>query len=184
LKLIKKQINLEHLEESVRASLKSGMRVCLLTIIGLPQETMEDIKKTFAWQRKMARLGVHEMAVSTFVPLPGTELFQTLYDAHEVEMDDKYCYWMTAATSMWTVRSWNPNFSNRKLLLLRLWSIIQFYGLSFIYHPKRLLDIIVNIFKNRQETKVDRVIREFIVKAPIALGTSFNKNRPNVTSQV
>ncbi|MBI4399071.1 MAG: B12-binding domain-containing radical SAM protein [Candidatus Omnitrophica bacterium] len=169
LKAIKKHVNLEHLEASARSSLEAGMRVCMLIIVGLPQEAMEDIRTTFAWLRRMARLGVHEVAVSLFVPLPNTELFHDLNKANAITMDDEYCHWMSGATSMWTARSWNPNFSNKKLLFIRLWALAQFYGLSFIYHPVRLWKLIENIFRRRQETKVDRVIREFFIKMPIAI---------------
>jgi len=48
--------------------------------------------------------------------------------------------------------------------------LLQFYAISFSYHPRRLMRLIMNVFSRRQETKVDRVIREFINKIPTALG--------------
>ena len=169
LKSIKKKVNLDHLEDSARSSLKAGLRVCLFNIIGFPQEEKEDIRKTMKWLRHMARLGVHEIAVSTFVPLPGTELFRDLSKQSPLEADDEYCHWMTGSTSLLTVKSWNPTISSRKLLFLKLWAFAQFYTLSFIYHPDRLYRMVVNIFQNKQETKVDRVIREFIIKIRVSL---------------
>lgn len=168
LKLIKKMVKLDRLEISARAALKSGMKVCLFNIIGFPQEEMEDIKKTFKWLRHMARIGVHEIAVSTFVPLPGTELFNETSQIKSITVDDDYCHWMTGSTSLWTVKSWNPKISDRKLLFLKLWAFAQFYGISFLCHPDRLLRLIRNVFLRKQETKMDRTIREFIIKIPIA----------------
>lgn len=164
LKSIEKKVHLDHLEKSAKDSLDAGMKVCLFLIVGFPQESWADIRKTFAFIRKMARLGVHEIAVSTFVPLPGTQLFDETSRIVPVPTDDEYCYWMTGATSLLTVRSWNPKISDRGLLFAKLWGLFQFYALSFLFHPSRLLRLFTNAFHGRQETKVDRVIQEFSVK--------------------
>ena len=145
------------------------MRVCLFNIIGFPQEEREDIAKTMRWLRRMARLGVHEVTVSTFVPLPGTALFHDAMKLKPFAVDDEYCHWMTGATSLWSVRSWNPRLTDRRLRFLKLWAFAQFYTLSFLYHPTRLLRLVANLARNRQETKVDRVLREFVLKLRISL---------------
>ena len=164
LKSIEKRVHLDHLEKSAKDSLDAGMKVCLFLIVGFPQETPDDVKKTFAFIRKMARLGVHEIAVSTFVPLPGTQLFDETNRIIRIEADDEYCYWMTGATSLWTVRSWNPHLSDGRLRWLKLWGMSQFYALSYLHHPGRLWRLFSNLWNSRQETKVDRVIQEFANK--------------------
>jgi radical SAM superfamily enzyme YgiQ (UPF0313 family) len=164
LKSIEKKVHLDHLEQSARDSLDAGMKVCLFLIVGFPQETWADIGKTFSFIRKMARLGVHEIAVSTFVPLPGTQLFDETDRVVPIPTDDEYCYWMTGATSLLTVRSWNPRISDRRLLFAKLWGLFQFYAISFLFHPSRLVRLFTNLARKRQETKVDRVIQEFATK--------------------
>ncbi len=164
LKLIEKKVHLGHLESSVRSTLKAGMRVCLFQVIGFPQEKRADIKKTLRWIRRMARLGVHEVAVSTFVPLPGTSLFDEISKTKPIVVDDEYCYWMAGSTSLFSVRSWNPGMSDRKLLRIKLWAMIQFYTISFLYHPSRLWRFFKNALSGKQETKIDRVVQEFILK--------------------
>lgn len=172
LKSIEKKVHLDHLERSARDSLAAGMKVCLFLIIGFPQETPEDVRRTFRFIRRMARLGVHEVAVSTFVPLPGTQLFDETAKIMPIAVDDEYCYWMTGATSLWTVRSWNPRLSHRRLLALKLWAFFQFYFLSYLCHPGRLWRLLTNILRGRQETKVDRVLHEFSVKLRAAAKSS------------
>jgi anaerobic magnesium-protoporphyrin IX monomethyl ester cyclase len=162
LRAVEKRVHLGRLEDSVRACLAAGMRVCLFQIIGFPQEEAVDLRKTFAWMRRMARLGVHEVAVSTFVPLPGTELFDELHAADPIAVDDDYCYWMSGATGLFATRSWNPRLSSRRLLRLKWWGLAQFYGLSFTHHPGRLWELLRNLWQGRQETKVDRVLREYL----------------------
>jgi anaerobic magnesium-protoporphyrin IX monomethyl ester cyclase len=164
LKSIEKKVHLGHLEESARGSLAEGLKVCLFMIVGFPQEEPEDIKKTFAWLRRMARLGVHEVAVSTFVPLPGTQLFHETNAAKSITVDDEYCYWMTGATSLTSIKSWHPKMSDARLRWLKLSSMGQFYLISYYHHPRRLWAVIRNFIKNQQETKVDRVLREFANK--------------------
>ncbi len=165
LKSIEKRVHLHHLEKSTRDSLDAGLKVCLFMIVGFPQETAEDVRKTFAFIRKMARLGAHEIAISTFVPLPGTQLFDETSRLVPITADDEYCYWMTGATSLFTVRSWNPRMSDRRLLMLKLWGLCQFYAISYLHHPGRFFRLFSNLFHKRQETKVDRVIQEFATKA-------------------
>lgn len=164
LKSIEKKVHLDHLEKSALDSLAAGMKVCLFLIVGFPQETWADIRKTFAFIRRMARIGVHEIAVSTFVPLPGTQLFDETNRIIPVATDDEYCHWMTGATSLLTVRSWNPRLSDKALLFCKLFGLAQFYALSFLYHPGRLFRLFSNLKHGRQETKVDRVLQEFAVK--------------------
>jgi radical SAM superfamily enzyme YgiQ (UPF0313 family) len=164
LKSIEKKVHLDHLERSALDSLAAGMKVCLFLIIGFPQESLEDIKKTLRFIRRMARIGVHEVAVSTFVPLPGTQLFDETGKIVPIVVDDEYCHWMAAATSLWTVRSWNPRFSDRRLLWLKFCAFFQFYALSYLHHPGRLWRLLANALRGRQETKVDRVLHEFSVK--------------------
>ncbi len=175
LQSIKKRVKLDRLEDSARAALDAGMRVCLFNIIGFPQEEMEDIKKSLAWQRHMAKVGVHEIAVSTFVPLPGTVLFEETNKIKPICVDDEYCHWMTGSTSLFTVCSWNPKISDRKLLFLKLWAMFQFYALSYFYHPSRLWQLIRNLFQKKQETKVDRVIQEFKIKFLVLIKAAFKR---------
>ena len=164
LKSIEKKVHLDHLEVSAKDSLAAGMKVCLFMIVGFPQETDEDVRKTFTFIRRMAKLGVHEIALATFVPLPGTQLFDETDRLVPISADDEYCYWMTGATSLLTVRSWNPRLSDRKLLFYKLWGMGQFYLLSYLYYPSRLVRLFSNLIHGRQETKVDRVVQEFATK--------------------
>jgi anaerobic magnesium-protoporphyrin IX monomethyl ester cyclase len=164
LKAIDKKVDLDRLVDSAKAALSSGMGVCLFMIVGFPQETEEDIRLTFQFIRRMARLGIHEIAVSTFVPLPGTELFGTTNAIRPIVVDDAYCYRMTGATRLFHIESWNPRFSNAKLRFFKLAGMAQFYLLSFLTHPSRVWQMIRAAVTDEQKTKSDRVIREFGVK--------------------
>ena len=164
---VKKKVSLEHLEQTAVDSVKAGITVCVLLMVGFPGETNEDVRKTFRLIRKLARDGIHEVAVSVLVPLPNTEMFRQLQAERKIELDDDYCYWMSGATTMTTARSWNPNISSRKLLFLKLLGLAEFYAISYALHPNRLARAIRNAWRGEQESKVDRVLREAIEKVAI-----------------
>lgn len=168
LKSIKKRISLSHLEEAAIASVRAGMTVSVLFMVGFPEETREDLRATFRLIRRLARKGVHEIAVSVLVPLPNTEVFRQLEALGEIAVDDGYCYWMAEATSLTSARSLNPALTNRRILLLKLWGLAQFYAISHALHPTRVLRVIRNTITGRQESKVDRVLRELVEKAGVS----------------
>ncbi len=140
------------------------MVVCLFMILGFPQETEDDIQETFKFIRKMAKLGIHEIAVSTFVPLPGTQLFHETTAIKPITIDDDYCYSMTGATRLFHVKSWNPRYSDLQLRRLKLRALLEFYSLSYGTHPSRVWKLVKAAITGRQQTKVDHVVREFALK--------------------
>ncbi|MBI5209911.1 MAG: B12-binding domain-containing radical SAM protein [Elusimicrobia bacterium] len=161
LKLVDKRVRLSQIEASAIAALRSGMGVCLFMMVGFPQEEEEDVRLTFQFIRRMARLGVHEMALATFVPFPGTALFEEIDKARPIKVDDDYCYGMTGATRLLRIKSWNPRLSDLALRRLKLSGMAQFYGLSFATHPFRVWDLAKAWVTGEQKTKTDRVLREF-----------------------
>jgi radical SAM superfamily enzyme YgiQ (UPF0313 family) len=161
---VEKKVDLARMERAIRDSLDAGLIVCLFMIVGFPQEKPEDMRATRRWLRRMARLGVHEVAVATFVPLPGTRLFQEIDKTSPLSIDDEFCYWMTGTTSLTTVRSWNPDLTGPQLLRAKLLAMGGFFLTSYLWHPDRFWRLLANAVTGRQETKVDRVIQEFLMK--------------------
>jgi len=164
LKAMKKRANLDHMEKSVLNSVSAGMIVSVLFVVGFPEENWSDIRQTFRLIRRLAVKGVHEIAVSTLTPLPGTQIFRDLLKEGVITLDDNYLYWMSGATSLTTAKSWNPRFSNRMLLIIKLGGLLQFYTISYFLHPKHLLRVFRNLISGVQESKVDRVLVEMIEK--------------------
>ena len=164
LKLIKKSAKLKDVEKAADCLIKTGIITSAMFIVGFPDETMEDIKKTFSFIRSLARKGIHEIAVSNLVPLPCTEIFEDIQKRTGIVFNDDYCYWMTGATSLSNVKSWNPNISDNKLKRLRIYALLQFYLISYLLHPNRVVTAIKNLVKGKQETKIDRIIIEAMEK--------------------
>ena len=168
-KAMKKKIDIQRFEVAVDMALVSGMRVCVIFILGYPGEKWKDVRMTYKSIRKMAAKGVHEIAISAFVPLPGTAIFDELHKSGKLQINDDYCLKMADATALTHATSWNPLFSGRQLLLLKWLGILQFYGLSFLLHPSRGLRTLRNLVRGVQESKTDRAIAEIRQKITIRL---------------
>ncbi|MFZ5565346.1 MAG: B12-binding domain-containing radical SAM protein [Thermodesulfobacteriota bacterium] len=169
LKSMNKTIDIPRFEAAVAAALSAGMGVCVLFIIGYPGETLSDIRQTYRMIRRLAAGGVDEIALSSFVPLPGTAVFSQLREKGALRVDDGYCFEMAGATSLAHVTSWNPGFSGRRLLALKWLGLLQFYAVSFALFPSRALRTVRNLVRGVQESKTDRALAEILKKITLLL---------------
>jgi radical SAM superfamily enzyme YgiQ (UPF0313 family) len=174
LKAVDKRVHLGQVEASARAALGSGMQVCLFMIVGFPQEGEDDIRLTFRFIRRMAALGVHELALATFVPFPGTALFEEVRRRSPLAIDDDFCYWVAGATRLLGIKSFSPALSDDRLRRLKLSGMAQFYALSYAAHPGRFLGMLKALATGEQKTKTDRALAELKAKLLRRLGSLFH----------
>src|ERR1700730_946713 len=71
LEKIKKRVNLDHMMEAMRIAVRRGFRLSCFIVVGFPDDTPATLHKSLQLVRKMAVLGVQDVAVSKFVPYPG-----------------------------------------------------------------------------------------------------------------
>ncbi len=71
--LEKKKITLEQIENAVQLTRKAGIRTISFNIIGHPLETIDTIKQTIQFNKKIK---VDDFKIQFMVPFPGTELYQ------------------------------------------------------------------------------------------------------------
>ncbi|UCH93060.1 MAG: B12-binding domain-containing radical SAM protein [Candidatus Aminicenantes bacterium] len=82
LDMMKKNLTLELIEEKVNLIVEAGLEPCGFFIIGFPGETIEDIKATIRFARRLKLKRAH---FSNFLPLPGTEATRRLIESREIE---------------------------------------------------------------------------------------------------
>ena len=82
LDMMKKNLTLEFIEEKVNLIVEAGLEPSGFFIIGFPGETVEDIKATIAFAKKLKLKRAH---FSNFLPLPGTEATRRLLESGEIE---------------------------------------------------------------------------------------------------
>lgn len=70
----KKNVTLEQIERAVRLTRKVGIRVVGFNMIGHPLETIESMKKTMDFNK---RIKVDDFKTEFLIPFPGTELYRT-----------------------------------------------------------------------------------------------------------
>lgn len=78
--IINKNIDLDRVENTVRWAKKYGIIVESFFIIGFPDETIEDIKTTISFAKKLRKLGVDDCAFYIATPFYGTELYYEAKD--------------------------------------------------------------------------------------------------------
>ena len=157
LSLISKELELDAIVEGSRRLLKKDMVVCAFFAIGFPHDTMEHLRQSFKFMRKLARIGVHEISITTFTALPGAALFYQLYDEGKIELTDEFFNELLYMSDLSRAKAWMPGVSNEKMARLRRWGYMQFFLISFLCRPWRFVISIFNILRGVENTKVERI---------------------------
>lgn len=153
LKIVKKQVNLGKMLVSMRAAVRRGLKLSCFIVIGFPDDTPATLRQTLRLIRKMALLGVHDVAVSKFVPYPGSELFARLQREGKIQLDDEF---FVSPMDFYTKRA--PSYANAvstsRLYWTMVWMFVNFYVLSFAIRPLRVLRALAKaVVTGREETR-------------------------------
>jgi anaerobic magnesium-protoporphyrin IX monomethyl ester cyclase len=163
LKRIKKKVSLSNLMKSMRGAIREGTNVKTNIIIGFPDETRREVWQTIAFVARMAIGGVHDVSVSLFSPYPGSELFDQLRRQGRLsKLDEDYFISLASYTDVTTTVSWCENLSSRELSMLRLFALFSFYALQYLVRPWRPLRTLYNVLSNRQESRLDKSLHDFL----------------------
>lgn len=157
--VLNKTIRPEKVIEAAKEALDAGMKVCLFFIVGAPGETKEEAEDTIKYARKLAKLGVDEASFSKFSPLPGTQLFRMLESEGNVKINREFYESLGYQSELGRAFSWNKEMTNEVLRKITLKAFISFYVTSFLWHPFKAIRTTLNVFRRRQETKLDRYVQ-------------------------
>jgi radical SAM superfamily enzyme YgiQ (UPF0313 family) len=153
LKVVKKQVHLDRMLVSMRAAVRRGLKLSCFIVIGFPDDTRDTLRQTLRLIRRMAVLGVHDVAVSKFVPYPGSELFRRLQREGHLQLDDEF---FVSPMDFYTRRapSYAPAVSTSRLYWTMLWMFANFYVISFACRPGRTLRALARaVFVGAEETR-------------------------------
>jgi len=89
-RLIKKKMTASKLFESIDAAADAGLNVAVWLVIGFPHDRPEHIAENLPFLDELASHGVTDIRIAFYMALPGTELFNSLYDAGRITVDRKY----------------------------------------------------------------------------------------------
>lgn len=157
LKLIKKQVDLKNMDDSIRAAKKAGLVIRTNLIIGFPDETRKDIFQTVAYGLKLAAWGADEVSINIFSPYPGTEIFAKLIAEQKLKINDEYLLGLTSLNSDFTAfnpLTCNDNITTFELALYRIMFMLTNYALGYLIYPSRIVRTIRNIFSDHKAATV------------------------------
>jgi anaerobic magnesium-protoporphyrin IX monomethyl ester cyclase len=164
LKLIKKKIKLDRMEQSIRSAIRHGIVIRANLIIGFPHEGRRQILQTLGEMLKFAWIGVDEAPLYPFQPYPGTELFEGLLKRDKIRLDDDY-FETLASFSTGKLSPPKKSFCDSagriELYLYRLSGMLLFTLLSYLLRPRRIWRTIHNLaFTDRSATVIEQRLRD------------------------
>ncbi len=126
-RLIKKKMKTDRLFQSMRAALAEGLNVMVFLVIGFPHDTEDHLRENFAFLDAMADIGITDVAVGFYMALPGTQMFDSLYDNGKIVINRRYFRHILAATSLWSTSTYNEHLSNVELTVWKFRLFRHFY---------------------------------------------------------
>ncbi|HET7340869.1 MAG TPA: radical SAM protein [Methylomirabilota bacterium] len=153
LKAVKKQVDLDHMLTAMRAAVRRGLKLSCFIVIGFPDDTPGTLRQTLRLIRRMAVLGVYDIAVSKFVPYPGSALFKRLQGEGKLSLDNEF---FVSPMDFYTAKapSYADAVSSRRLYWTMLWMFVNFYVISFALRPWRVARALTRaLLTGREETR-------------------------------
>lgn len=127
-RLIKKKLKRERLVESLRAAVGAGLNVSCFFVVGFPHDTREQIAETLPLMDELADAGATDVSCAFYMALPGTELFESLYDSGKIRLDRAYFRHILSAMQLVATQTYCPSLSRIELTWWKLRLMLRFYG--------------------------------------------------------
>jgi anaerobic magnesium-protoporphyrin IX monomethyl ester cyclase len=127
-KLIKKKMKTDTLLASIGCSIRRGLNVSLFMVLGFPHDTREDMKENLAFIRTARAMGIVDMPIGLFMALPGTQLFEALYEQGKVTLDPGYFAHILESSTLLPSRTYCEALSKYELTYWRWRFYFEFYG--------------------------------------------------------
>ena len=165
LERIKKKVKLPCLEESMRAAIRRGLNVKINMIFAFPEDTPYEMWEDYKFGVKCGWMGVHDSSFIPYLPYPGSELYLKLASESKIEpMSDDYFNSLIPFSDLQYAKSFNPHLKNWQLVWARYLYFLLFYGAMFIRRPWRLLRILINLVRGKEESRGETTLRNMILR--------------------
>ncbi|MEM7199924.1 MAG: radical SAM protein [Planctomycetota bacterium] len=179
-KRIKKRMKDESLFRAVRAAAKHRLVVATFFVAGFPEDTKNDLKQTVRLARKLAWLGITDMAFGFFFPIPNTELYWQLKKEGRIELNDDFLLTPIFANEAKVdeANNYSYNFTAKELTRWRYWTLLNFYAISYGTRPWRLVSTIWNSFTGKETRKMETFLVDIRRKIRVNLKGLFSSRKP------
>jgi anaerobic magnesium-protoporphyrin IX monomethyl ester cyclase len=166
-KLIKKKMKTESLIDAVKASVKNKLSITCFFVIGFPHDEASDLKDTARLVRRLALLGIDDIAIGFFFPIPNTELYRQLVERGEVPLQDQEKFDEFLLTPIYAneaklteEHNYCDHLSARQLTAWKYRLLLNFYGLSFLARPWRVVSVLLNTLRGKETRKLETYLVE------------------------
>jgi anaerobic magnesium-protoporphyrin IX monomethyl ester cyclase len=161
LRRIKKRVKIPRLLESMRSAVKLGIVVKTHLIFGLPDQSWNDVIRTFGFIVRVAIAGAHDVGCYAFSPYPGSELYARLIAEGRIDPEAPD-YDLVLAHNVFTNyklrRSWTQNLPEWSINPICLTGMAWFYGLQFLFRPWRIAQMVPHLRRAEPATYLERLL--------------------------
>lgn len=170
-KRIKKQMKNESLFRAVNAAVKHRLTVATFFVAGFPEDTKKDLVQTVKLARKLARLGITDMAFGFFFPIPNTALYHQLKNEGRIELNDDFLLTPIFANEakVSEENNYSYNLTAKQLTRWRYWALLNFYAISYGMRPWRLASTLWNSLLGRETRKMETYLVDVRRKIRVSL---------------
>lgn len=177
LKSIKKKLKLPRMFESAKEAMAAGINVGCFFIVGFPEDTWWSVFNTYGAIARCAWLGFSSINVNAYSPQPNTESFRALRDNGLIaKFDDEYYLGLFTFQGISPKTSYNRHFGPMTLTAIVIGGFGMFYLISFLRYPRRVIELLADLFRPTSESKTGRAVRGMLSQGA-AVGKSLWKVR-------
>jgi hypothetical protein len=107
---------------------KSDLNVSVFIVVGFPHDTEEHLRANLPFLDKLAEIGITDIAIAFYMALPGTEIFNSLYDSGKIKIDETYFRHILASTSLWSTSTYCEALTSLELTAWKFRLFRRFYS--------------------------------------------------------
>ena len=176
-KLIKKRMKTDSLLNAVKASVRNKLNLTAFIVIGFPHDTPEDLEETRKLVKQLGRMGIDDIAVGFFFPIPNTELYTQLMEKGRVTLEDDFLMTPIFANEekLLPENNYCDHMSAQELTKWKYKLLMSFYGHSFAFHPTKPFRIMWNALRGKETRKLETFLVDFRRKVGVALRSKFQR---------
>lgn len=152
--------------KSIRSSVRVGIFTRANFIFGLPDQTNYEALQSVGFVTKLCLLGMHDIAITHFVPYPGSHLFETLVADGKLQTNEAYEEFLleNVSTKVTRMKSWSKHIPDWAMPLWVIGTISYFYALQYLIRPHRLFALCYRLLKGTPVSSTEAIIYGLYIK--------------------
>ncbi len=161
-KLVGKRLKEPSLIRAVRASVRHRLAVSNFFVVGFPHDTAADMRQSVRLAFRLGLAGAHDIALSIFFPIPGTQLYRELEASGRITLSDETL--LAPIFSMDAVLDEKNSFcAHMSAAAITRWKyaiLLVFFLTQFMVRPWRPLQLLWNVLQDKETCRLDIFLNE------------------------